>query len=337
MTSYLLNSENVWRAHREPVDSRSPRLNGPGPTIPSTARNTVFAKAPGDGASAVPASRTFFLALLLLLLRLLCRSLFRLLHRLAELFDRFDGRRFQAILRNIPPHRRVIQRVLQSSSLKHHEGVVFRSSFHPCMRWLWRGSLPRQIRRTPLLRTDPYLIVCCLDRSGTCIDRPAIDCRIRSLPRAFSHTNNQVRRVLIERQPITPPLQERFLYFFLALWFADRSSIGSPASGMITTSTVFAFNTKSGRYAFSFFFALAIPAQIATSDTATAVVPASIPRIFPRISCFITASALYCRLYPGSRAATYIFHAIPKEHRWNLGRVGPWAKVRPEMGKQESG
>ena len=33
MTSYLLNSENVWRAHREPVDdSRSPRLNGPGPS-----------------------------------------------------------------------------------------------------------------------------------------------------------------------------------------------------------------------------------------------------------------------------------------------------------------
>jgi len=27
MTSYLL-----WRAHREPVDSRSPRLNGPGPS-----------------------------------------------------------------------------------------------------------------------------------------------------------------------------------------------------------------------------------------------------------------------------------------------------------------
>ena len=32
--------------------------------------------------------------------------------------------------------RRVIQRVLQSSSLKHHEGVVFRPSFHPCVsRW----------------------------------------------------------------------------------------------------------------------------------------------------------------------------------------------------------
>ena len=100
--------------------------------------------------------------------------------------------------------RRVIQRVLQSSSLKHQEGVVFRSNFHPCMRWLWRGSLPRQIRRTPLLHTDPYLIVCCLDGSGTCIDRPAIDCRIRSLPRAFSHTSNQVPRVLIERQPISP-------------------------------------------------------------------------------------------------------------------------------------
>ena len=28
----ILNSENVWRAHREPVDSRSPRLNGPGPS-----------------------------------------------------------------------------------------------------------------------------------------------------------------------------------------------------------------------------------------------------------------------------------------------------------------
>src|SRR5215469_14861031 len=107
--------------------------------------------------------------------------------------------------------RRVIQRVLQSSSLKHHEGVVFRSSFHPS----------------------------CLDGSGTFIDRPAIDCRIRSLPRAFSHTNNQVPRVLIERQPISPPLQERFLYFCLGL------------------------------------------------------------------------------------TATYIYHAIPKEHRWNLGRVGP--------------
>ena len=107
------------------------------------------------------------------------------------------------------------------------------------MRWLWRGSLPRQIRRMPLLRTDPYLIVCCLDGSGTCIDRPAIDCRIRSLPRASSHTNNQVRSVLIERQPISPPIQERFLYFFLGL------------------------------------------------------------------------------------TATYIYHAIPKEHRWNLGRVGP--------------
>src|SRR5215469_8643807 len=89
------------------------------PAIPSTARNTVFRKVPGDGASAVPASRTFFLALLLLLLLLLCRCLFRLLHRLAKFFDRFDTRRFQAILRNIPPHRRVIQRVLQSSSLKH--------------------------------------------------------------------------------------------------------------------------------------------------------------------------------------------------------------------------
>ena len=32
MTSYLLNSENVRCAHREPVDSRSPRLNGPGPS-----------------------------------------------------------------------------------------------------------------------------------------------------------------------------------------------------------------------------------------------------------------------------------------------------------------
>src|SRR5215469_10810157 len=217
ITSYLLNSENVWRA-REPVDSRSPRLNGPGPSD-STARNTVFRKVPRDRATAVPASRTFFLALLLLLL---CRCLFRLLHRLAKLFDRLDTRRFQAVLCNIPPHRRVIQRVLQSSSLKHQEGVVFRSSFHPCMRWLWRGSLPRQIRRTPLLRTDPYLIVCCLDGSGTCIDRPAIDCRVRGLPRAFSHTNNQVRRVLIERQPISSPLQERFLYFFLGLTVRRR-------------------------------------------------------------------------------------------------------------------
>src|SRR5215469_10042773 len=43
----------------------------------------------------------------------------------------------------------------------------------------------------------------------------------------------------------------------------------------------------------------------------------------PGIDFFITASALYWRLYPGSRAATYIYHAIPKEHRWNLGRVGP--------------
>ena len=60
-----------------------------------------------------------------------------------------------------------------------------------------------------------------------------------AFPRAFSHTNNQVRRVLIERQPISSPLQERFLYFFLGL------------------------------------------------------------------------------------TATYIYHAIPKEHRWNLGRVGP--------------
>ena len=45
----------------------------------------------------------FFLALLLLPLLLLCRCLFRLLQRLAKLFDRFDMRRFQAILRNIPP------------------------------------------------------------------------------------------------------------------------------------------------------------------------------------------------------------------------------------------
>ena len=65
-----------------------------------------------------------------------------------------------------------------------------------------------------------------------------------AFPRAFSHTNNQVRRVLIERQPISPALQERFL--------------------------------------FSFFFALAIPAQVATSDTATTVVPAAIPRILSR-------------------------------------------------------
>ena len=85
----------------------------------------------------------------------------------------------------------------------------------------------------------PASIPACLDGSGTFIDRPAIDCRIHSLPRAFSHTNNQVPRVLIERQPISPPLQERFLYFCLGL------------------------------------------------------------------------------------TATYIYHAIPKEHRWNLGRVGP--------------
>ena len=171
------------------------------PAIPSTARNTVFRKAPGAGASAVPASRAFFLACCCCCC-CFCAAAFS--HRLAKLFDRFDTRRFQAVLCNIPPHQPVIQRVLQSSSLKHHEGVVFRSSFRPCMRWLWRGSLPRQIRRMPLLRTDPYLIVCCLDGSGTCIDRPAIDCRIRSLPRAFSHTSNQVPRVLIERQPISP-------------------------------------------------------------------------------------------------------------------------------------
>ena len=42
----------------------------------------------------------FFLALFLLPLLLLCRCLFRLL---AKFFDRFDTRRFQAILRNIPP------------------------------------------------------------------------------------------------------------------------------------------------------------------------------------------------------------------------------------------
>jgi hypothetical protein len=204
MTSYLLNSENVWRAHREPVDSRSPRLNGPGPSDSITWSLPKDSVSGGRMEQAPCLPHGLFLALLLLPLLLLCRCLFRLLHRLAKLFDRFDTRRFQAILRNIPPHRRVIQRVLQSSSLKHQEGVVFRSNFHPCMRWLWRGSLPRQIRRTPLLRTDPYLIVCCLDGSGTCIDRPAIDCRIRSLPRAFSHTSNQVPRVLIERQPISP-------------------------------------------------------------------------------------------------------------------------------------
>ena len=189
---------------REPVDSRSPRLNGPGPSDSITWSLPKDSVSGGRMEQAPCLPHGLFLALLLLPLLRLCRCLFRLLHRLAKLFDRFDTRRFQAILRNIPPHRRVIQRVLQSSSLKHQEGVVFRSNFHPCMRWLWRGSLPRQIRRTPLLHTDPYLIVCCLDGSGTCIDRPAIDCRIRSLPRAFSHTSNQVPRVLIERQPISP-------------------------------------------------------------------------------------------------------------------------------------
>ena len=88
MTSYLLNSENVWRAHREPVDSRSPRLNGPVPTIPSTARNTVLAKCQVMEEALFLPSGTFFLALLLLL----CRCLFRLLYRLAKLFDRFDTR-----------------------------------------------------------------------------------------------------------------------------------------------------------------------------------------------------------------------------------------------------
>jgi len=79
-----------------------------------------------------------------------------------------------------------------------------------------------------------------------------------------------------------PHFRNAFSTSSWALRFADGSSIGSPASGMITTSTVFAFNTKSGRYAFSFFFALAIPAQIATGDTATTVVPAAIPRILSR-------------------------------------------------------
>lgn len=92
MTSYLLNSENVWRAHREPVDSRSPSPNGPGPNDSFDRQKQGFCEVPGDGAGAVSASRTFFLALLLLLLLLLCRRLFRLLHRLAKLFDRFDTR-----------------------------------------------------------------------------------------------------------------------------------------------------------------------------------------------------------------------------------------------------
>ena len=95
MTSYLL-----WRAHREPVDSRSPRLNGPGPAIPSPgaflktvflavewskrrACLTDFFSGPVVAAVAAPVPLPFPTP--------------------PKLFDRFDMRRFQAILRNIPP------------------------------------------------------------------------------------------------------------------------------------------------------------------------------------------------------------------------------------------
>jgi hypothetical protein len=75
------------------------------------------------------ASRIF----LLLLLPLLVCCFLRLLYRLAKLFHRGHAWRFQTILRNVLPNRRVIYWV-GDTSVKYHEGVILRSSFHSYMR-----------------------------------------------------------------------------------------------------------------------------------------------------------------------------------------------------------
>lgn len=136
MTSFVLNSENVWRAHREPVT----RLGsiGRAPTIPSTARNTVFAKCQVmEHAPFLPhffwPCCCWFYAAAFPTPPPPCETLRPLRHAAISSHSC-----------NIPPHRRVIQRVLQSSSLKHHEGASSAPASIPAC--AGSGGVPCRVR-----------------------------------------------------------------------------------------------------------------------------------------------------------------------------------------------
>ena len=118
---------------REPVDSRSPRLNGPGPSDSITWSLPKDSVSGGRMAQAPCLPHGLFsgpvLAAVAASVPLPFPTPREILRPLRH-----------AAISSHPSHststRRVIQRVLQSSSLKHHEGVVFRPSFHPCVsRW----------------------------------------------------------------------------------------------------------------------------------------------------------------------------------------------------------
>lgn len=146
-----------------------------------------------------------------------------------------------------------------------------------------------------MLRTDPYLIVCCLDRSGTCIDRPAIDCRIRSLPRASSHTNNQVRRILmgltVRRRVIDRLARIRHDHHQHRLCLQHKIWKDTPS--------LFSFSSR-----------LRSPRRSPLATRRPRLSPPPSLESFPAL-IFSSPPPPYCRLYPGSRA--YIYHAIPKE------------------------